>query len=824
MLVVGLVLYSAWVLFGPADPNTLRDDWFNSAIQVYATALVLWRAAKPYPDRLVWAFIGLGMFLWTAGDIIFVFYFAKFDPIPFPTISDGLFLMLYPCVAGSLVLLLYYRIGSAPIGAWFDGMLVALATAAFGWLAIKSIVDNSSGSQAAIITNAAFPIADMALLCLLVGIFSFLGWRAGAMWWCLAAGIVLFTVTDTVYLWQIAASTYQVGSVVDIGWTVGLVVIAAAAWLPYGTVRSVPVLRRQFIVPVIIAIAAFALMIYATIQSVPVGSVILAAASIVAGSVGLLVTERIALRTAEHDRAVAEEAARAKAQFLANMSHEIRTPMNGVLGMLEMLTLDELSAKQLEYVSVAQSSAETMLVVINDILDFSKLEAGKMALEHIPFDVRDSVEDVTALCSTQAAAKGLEVSCYFPTDVCPDVLGDPNRLRQVLVNLVGNAVKFTHVGEVAVSVSQVGVPGSDIRLRFEVRDTGIGISAQTRARLFDSFSQGDASTTRQFGGTGLGLTISQQLVTLMGGTVDVQSREGEGTTFAVELDFDRQGGVGSTLAPIVGAADLKVLVVDDHDTSRDVLCRYLHDWGMATVAIAGGPAALKLLAESSADDPFDVAFVDARLPGEQGSTLASTIKDDARTRGTRLVLLSPAWWPEGTAAVGQSEYSISKPVRQSVLHAVALSLVQPPQARESATTQPVVPPPSALPDLAGDVLLVEDNSVNQRVAKGMLARLGLSVTIVGDGAEALQMLAVRKFDLVLMDCQMPVMDGFAATREFRRTEPAGQRTPIVALTAGVMSGAEAACHLAGMDSYLSKPYRLSELRAAIEPWLTAVPG
>ncbi|MEI8083623.1 MAG: hypothetical protein WCI74_17440, partial [Actinomycetes bacterium] len=263
VLLAALVLYSAWVLIGPDDPTPLRDEWFNSAILVYATILVLWRAAKPYPDRLVWALMALGMFLWTVGNVVFVFYFAKLDPIPFPTVSDGLYLMLYPCVAGALVLLLYYRIGSAPIGAWFDGMLVALATAAFGWLAIKGIVDNSSGSEAAIITNSAYPIADMALLCLLVGIFSFLGWRAGSMWGCLAVGIVLFTVTDTTYLWKIAADTYDVGSVVDIGWSAGLVVIAAAAWMPYRTVRSVPVLTRQLVVPIVLAVAAFSLMIYA---------------------------------------------------------------------------------------------------------------------------------------------------------------------------------------------------------------------------------------------------------------------------------------------------------------------------------------------------------------------------------------------------------------------------------------------------------------------------------------------------------------------------------------------------------------------------------
>ncbi|MEI8083820.1 MAG: response regulator, partial [Actinomycetes bacterium] len=508
------------------------------------------------------------------------------------------------------------------------------------------------------------------------------------------------------------------------------------------------------------------------------------------------------------------------------MSHEIRTPMNGVLGMLEMLTVGGLNEKQQEYVSVAQSSADTMLVVINDILDFSKLEAGKLTLEHIPFDVRESVEDVTALCGAQAAAKGLDVSCYFPTDVRADVLGDPNRLRQILVNLVGNAVKFTHVGEVAVSVSQVGFTGAMVRLRFEVRDTGIGINPATRARLFESFSQGDTSTTREFGGTGLGLTISHQLVTLMGGTLDVVSSEGRGTTFAVELEFDLQEGPGDGLAPFDAESRIRALVVDDHMTSRSVLIRYLRDWGLRAEGATDSTQALAMLiqaADSEHRDSFTMVFIDAQLPVVAGVTLADSIKGDSRIRDVRLVLIVSATRQESAPVDNQFEVSISKPVRQSVVRAVVAGVVD--------TSTPLVAIP--LPELAqappaprqfrGEVLLVEDNSVNQRVAKGMLARLGLATAIAGDGAEALRMLEQKQFDLVLMDCQMPVMDGFAATREFRRTEPSGNRLPIIALTAGVMTGTEAACHLAGMDGYLSKPYRLAELQAAIEPWLSPLP-
>jgi PAS domain S-box-containing protein len=541
----------------------------------------------------------------------------------------------------------------------------------------------------------------------------------------------------------------------------------------------------------------------------------------IADMFGLSIAEDRAARAADLARIAAEDADRAKSQFLANMSHEIRTPMNGVLGMLDMLDFTDLDDRQREYVSIAQSSAEMLLTVINDILDFSKIEAGKVQLEDIPYDVREMTEEVAALFSAQSASKGLELSCFVQPDMPTAVRGDPTRLRQVLSNLIGNAVKFTSAGEVAIRLTAAADPDGSPLLRFDIADTGIGMGPETLAQLFKSFTQGDASTTRRFGGTGLGLTISRELITLMGGTIDVSSTQGAGTTFVVSLPMQANAGPTSPLRQLPGAERIRVLVVDDSQTNRFVLSSYLRGWNVAHDCAADGLAALDLLvAAAGGDHPYDIAMLDMQMPELDGATLASRIKQDPRLTSTKVVLITSAGLDDPQVDSLGFEYVISKPLRLSVVHDILADLGSATLPRRTAPNASA----SLAASLTGTVLLVEDTYVNRCVGEGMLARLGLEVELAVDGQQALDRLSERGYDAVLMDCQMPVMDGFEATREFRRREPQGRRTPIIALTADAMAGAEEQCRLAGMDAYLSKPYTLQGLHGALEPWLLADSG
>jgi signal transduction histidine kinase/DNA-binding response OmpR family regulator len=867
---VGGAFVAARLSGNPAVVNLL--DYLHWTVSTIAAAALGWlgvRSADEH-DRAPRRWFAYGLTSSLLGQLLFDMQeITQWTPIP--NLSDALFLSLGPCCVLGLIAIL--RAHSPVLSRPFVLDVTALALVILTLTLDVYLPRRETMGLLPLSILVIYPICLLTPGCVGAVLAPTLRWRLDSRWVLFLFATVLNSALWMAWNSEFVSNSLQGGSWLNLIFSVASLAMGYGAFVWHTETRSDMLWQRRceavlrliplFVVGAAVISVALVWILPNVLPSVKLATVCGAAL------VTVLAAVRQNLSLLEHDRLVAAEqhlnertrelqasnsrlatineqlvaateratemaqiaqiANQAKSEFLANMSHEIRTPMNGVIGMVELLLDAPLGDQQRDYAETIRDSARALLTVINDILDFSKIEAGKLELDLTRVEVRDLLEDVARLIAIQAHAKNLEVTAYIDPAVPEFVQADAGRLRQVLINLCGNAVKFTQEGEVALSVSVVAQDADSATLRFEVRDTGLGIPENRLHTLFKPFSQVDASTTRRFGGTGLGLSIVKRLAEMMGGEAGVLSRQGAGSTFWFVARLAK--AAADAAAPRSGVnADLRgqrALVVDDNATNRKVLEGQLHRCAMEAVCVNSAADALTAMREAQRSGrPFEIALVDHQMPGCDGAELGRRINTDPLLKSTRLVLLtSSGQHSEGQrfAELGFAGYLL-KPVAQRDLTS-CLRLVLSDKAESwHSRTQPIVTQQRVAAQHGRErrrILLAEDNVVNEKVACHTLQRLGFHVDAVRNGREAVTAWQTGRYDLILMDCQMPELDGYEATREIRNRERGRQHIPIVALTAHAMKDDDLKCRAAGMDDHLTKPLDRERLRLCLDHHLGA---
>ena len=820
ILLVGLHVFDPFGTYG--DATYLLGVWVPAALAWFGTSLA------PVGRRLVPGLIAAGLTSNALGDLIWLAY-SWTGPEPDTSLADIPYVASYLGLGAAVVVVTTVRRGRTTYvdpDAVIDALTVIVVSLLLFWtFSVQDIVVDESVSSFTRVVWAAYPILDAVLLALVLRAISVRSTR-DAIGIPFAAGVACWLVSDIGYLTLTVDGSVSV--VLDVGWMLGAMLVATSTLRPQGPPRAEDVeaavrhpMRKlgiaigPLLVPPVLLLANAVLSHDPEAVAVLVGMFALVGLTF-ARTARMLRSEARAREELAAARDAALEGSRAKSAFLATMSHEIRTPMNGVIGLTDLLLTTDLDERQQQYAEGVRSAGSALLSIINDILDFSKVEAGRLDLEQIDFDLVQLIEEVAELVAEPARDKDLELLAYCSPELPAALRGDPSRLRQVLLNLAGNAVKFTHEGEVVIRAELQETTPTGVLVRFEVSDTGIGIPEEHRVHLFEPFSQADTSTTRRYGGTGLGLAICQQLVAAMGGELGVSSEPGTGSTFwaTVPLTF----AVEPEQPPPPSAevlAGLRVIVVDDNETNRVILHDQLSAWGMSVETVADGEAALALMRTALREEqPFDLGVLDLCMPGMDGLELGRRIAADGALAHTPLVLLTSG--PD----VGQAEAnaagiaaSLTKPVLLTRLRTVLRTLVAtPPRAS-------VAVPAARRASVRGRVLVVEDGEINQLVATGILESLGYEVDLADDGYQALDALERATYDAVLMDVRMPNLDGYGATAEIRRREGTDAHTPIIAMTASAIEGDREECLAAGMDDYISKPIDRAIVDTVLGRWV-----